>query len=495
MDTRADGIFEISVPAGAPVTLYLAAVDHVETPVPVLLEGTEPATLEATLAPNPWVETFDKVLVTGSWNGHSFSKAVPMERREDGTWVWEGTVSADEPTVGYELIGITTNGHSVNGTMAEGYAYDGGGDFDSIVPVQDGTVHIVFDPAKLPHHSAEGLPRVVWDDGHKDLNELASLAALFQSWTQRYATAFDEQRKAGGAPGDFHFDNSELLDAVHSAMAEGSPSALRQYAAVQLVAKGPSTGIKVTSQEMETVLEVAPPDSPHWGFGPTALTVIVPTLGENADQTLGRFVKENPVPQVRAWALAGQGMLAQRNGDTAKLRSIYETLEKDYANLPGIKWVLRRLNPDKKVQVGKPVPHFELTLLDGSRFSDADLKGHWTLIDFWATWCPPCVGEMPNLHEAWKTYHPRGLQIVSLSLDRSKEDIATFRKDKWKMPWKHAILEGDFKDSITKTFEVSGIPSPILVAPDGTIAALGHDLRGETLATTLERSLGKKKSK
>jgi thiol-disulfide isomerase/thioredoxin len=140
--------------------------------------------------------------------------------------------------------------------------------------------------------------------------------------------------------------------------------------------------------------------------------------------------------------------------------------------LPGMTWVLRSLNPDKKVQVGKPVPHFELTLLDGSHFSDKDLEGHWTLMDFWATWCSPCVGEMPNLDRAWKKYHPRGLQMLSLSLDRNEDDIATFRKEKWKMPWKHAFLQGGFKDTMTKEFEVSGIPSPILVAPDGTIAAM-----------------------
>ncbi len=490
LDAKADGSFEISVRPGLPVTLRVAAVDHVEIPVPVLIEGTEPATVEVTLAPNPWVTSFDKVLVTGSWSHHSFAAAEPMKRQADGTWVYDGPVPGGDATARYELIGITTNGHSVNGTMGDGFVYDGGGDFDSIVPVKDGKVHIVFDPAKLPHYDAAGLPKVVWDAGHGDLNRMARLASLFQTWMYRFATAFDEHRKAGGAPEDFHFDSTKLLETIHGEMAESSPQAIRQYAAVMLVTEGPSTGIAVTSEELDEALKVAPPDSPYWGFGPTALTRILPNYGKKAGPILKRFATENPLPQVQAWALAGEGMLAQKSGDNAKLRSIYGRLEKDYASLPGMRWVLRDLNPDKKVQVGKPVPHFEVALLDGSHFSDKDLKGHWTLMDFWATWCPPCVGEMPNLDRAWKTYHPRGLQMLSLSLDRNDEDIAAFRKNKWPMPWKHAFLEGGFKNNLAKDFEVSGIPSPILVAPDGTIAAMGQDLRGETLATTLKHYLG-----
>ena len=77
------------------------------------------------------------------------------------------------------------------------------------------------------------------------------------------------------------------------------------------------------------------------------------------------------------------------------------------------------------------------------------------------------------------------LEILSLSFDQKPEDVKKFREEKWKMPWKHAFIEGNFQSDLAKLFEVNGIPKPILVDETGKIIAIEGKLRGETLEQTL----------
>jgi thiol-disulfide isomerase/thioredoxin len=146
--------------------------------------------------------------------------------------------------------------------------------------------------------------------------------------------------------------------------------------------------------------------------------------------------------------------------------------------------------PDRNIIDGKPVPEFAFTSLDDSTATVTPdrLRGRIYLIDFWATWCSPCVHEMEKLHEAYQQYKDRGFTILSVSFDRKPEDVSEFRHKKWPMPWFNAFVAGGFASDTAKAFEVVGIPKPILVGKDGTIIASGVDLRREKLETTLRKT-------
>ncbi len=140
----------------------------------------------------------------------------------------------------------------------------------------------------------------------------------------------------------------------------------------------------------------------------------------------------------------------------------------------------------ERIMVGKPVPDFEVTLLDGQeKVSNKSLKGKFYLLDFWASWCGPCVGEMENLHKAYEKFKDKNFVILSLSLDHNIEGLTKFRANRWEMPWLHAYMHNETNKKMLETFEISSIPMPIFVGFDGRIIATATSLRGDNLQKTL----------
>lgn len=153
---------------------------------------------------------------------------------------------------------------------------------------------------------------------------------------------------------------------------------------------------------------------------------------------------------------------------------------------PGAAFAQQKADPKSSIKVGELVPDFEVVLLDGKqKVSNKTLKGKFYLLDFWATWCPPCVNEMEHLHRAYQRFKDKNFELISLSLDQSEDDITKFRQGKWKMPWLHAFMQKDPNRKVVRTFQVQYIPKPILIGPDGRILALESSLRGDALEKTL----------
>jgi peroxiredoxin len=132
---------------------------------------------------------------------------------------------------------------------------------------------------------------------------------------------------------------------------------------------------------------------------------------------------------------------------------------------------------------GKEFPDFKATDVNGKPASLARLKGKVVLIDFWATWCGPCVGEIPHIKAAYKKYQKKGFEVIGISGDRQKSTLEGFIKSN-EIPWQQVFDDGG---TINMTYGVTSIPTTYLVDGEGKIIA--KNLRGHALEAALAEAL------
>lgn len=132
----------------------------------------------------------------------------------------------------------------------------------------------------------------------------------------------------------------------------------------------------------------------------------------------------------------------------------------------------------KKTAVGSVAPDFTLQTPDGKNVSLSDYRGKYVLLDFWASWCGPCLREVPNVKKVYDRYHPEGFEILSVSLDDKKENWVN-AIDKHELNWGHVSSLKGWQCPVVKLYSISGVPAMFLLDREGKIIASG--LRGEEL--------------
>jgi RNA polymerase sigma factor (sigma-70 family) len=136
---------------------------------------------------------------------------------------------------------------------------------------------------------------------------------------------------------------------------------------------------------------------------------------------------------------------------------------------------------------GAATPPIHATSLDGKPLELGDLKGKYVLLDFWATWCGPCIGEIPQLqavHDAFSK--DKRFAILSLSVDEKMEEPKKFQ-EKRRLPWLQAFLGGGVHNASTAAFGIRAIPAFVLVGPGGKIIARG--MRGDEIKKEVAKAL------
>jgi thiol-disulfide isomerase/thioredoxin len=166
-------------------------------------------------------------------------------------------------------------------------------------------------------------------------------------------------------------------------------------------------------------------------------------------------------------------LMAAENADPEKARAIIKEI--DTAKAPAEAREMAKGLAKRVEMVGKPLD-LKFKALDGRDVDLASLKGKVVLVDFWATWCGPCVAELPHVKEAYSKLHPKGFEIVGIDFDEDKSALESFVKEK-EMAWPQYFDGKGWGNAFGQEYGITGIPAMWLVNKKGELVDL--NARGE----------------
>lgn len=295
-----------------------------------------------------------------------------------------------------------------------------------------------------------------------------------------HAKKYQTQALPAGSPAA-----AVVLSSSRSVLAQlmARPEALDQIATQKGVAAAVGASATVSEVQCDT-MAFTPPAS-----GNGSQTVITVAVGHD-DHLLHQisFVVTSP-------AAGAEAAKTITHTETVTALSTAPTLTAaDFAFTPpagATKAVAQAQPPMHDPRLVPGARPFALTAKDlsGKPISLAQYKGKVVLMDFWATWCPPCVGEMPNVIANYKKYHAQGFDIVGVSLDQDKGALTKYIADN-KMPWRQIFDGKGWGSAVGKQYGVQSIPFGLLIGRDGKIIAL--EVRGPALGPAIEKALAAK---
>jgi thiol-disulfide isomerase/thioredoxin len=277
-------------------------------------------------------------------------------------------------------------------------------------------------------------------------------------------------------PNDPRAADARLLQAQADQMAlglslEGAPSRDVVLAEFRALATDPSapTEIRVRASMIDaqqifmSVMDQAK-DNPHNQAMWDDLDKKIEAFGK----TTGPAAGQDP-PEALVMLRHNQISLLEQAGETARVQALLAKLKQS----PDPQMASMAKDAATEVQEAadlksKPLD-LKFTAFDGREVDLSKLRGKIVLLDFWATWCPPCVAETPNVVAAYTKYHDKGFEIVGISLDQSKGALQKYVADN-KMPWPQYFDGKGWDSAVGTRFGIDSIPAMWLIGKDGVIA-------------------------
>ena len=171
-----------------------------------------------------------------------------------------------------------------------------------------------------------------------------------------------------------------------------------------------------------------------------------------------------------------------------KTTELFNKLTPRVKNSDDGKMVEQYLLLNKELKIGDKFVDFEMTDLNGQQRKLSELQGKIVLLEFWASWCGPCLSEIPYLKKAYEKYHKYGFEIFSVSSDMNKEDWSKAIEQK-NLNWIHVTELKHVGNTAELIYGVYGIPDNFLIDENGIIRA--RSLRRDKLDKALKKMITK----
>jgi len=247
-------------------------------------------------------------------------------------------------------------------------------------------------------------------------------------------------------------------------------------------------GDTLSTASAKSILDAIPPTHPYWADAPYNL--VVTSVHGDYRSYIDRAAQSHPDRWVRAWLMLvylAQGRYLQ---DSVRVRQYAARLISEFPATDFAKMAAPYATVSMRdVTVGSLLPSFSFEALDHSegQVSNQAFKGKTYLLTFWATWCQPCVNQLPILRDAYSQYAAEGFDVLSVSLDDNRENLAAFLKSRPWFHWPQAHAAGGFNNEFVKRLGVYYVPTAFLIDHTGHVLATSKDLIGPKLDSTLTR--------
>jgi len=206
------------------------------------------------------------------------------------------------------------------------------------------------------------------------------------------------------------------------------------------------------------------------------------------------FIKTNNDSDFSLFVL--EGLTSQKGFDVELASNAFKNIEasiktKNESNQlisDRIRQKIESNSNKQKIKIGMQAPDFTAPNPQDKQITLSEIKGKVTIVDFWASWCKPCRIENPNLVKLYEKYHSKGLEIISVSLERANQKdiwIEAIKKDQ--LNWYNVSNLKFWQDPIAQAYSVNSIPATFILDENGTVVA--ERLRGAELEAKIKNLL------
>lgn len=195
----------------------------------------------------------------------------------------------------------------------------------------------------------------------------------------------------------------------------------------------------------------------------------------NTKAVFDKIVNENPDSYVSAIIL-NKHLAKER--PLAEIKAQYEKLSQRVKQSNLGRELKATIAGYSAIGVGRIAPDFTLNTPEGKSITLSSLRSKCVLLDFWASWCGPCLREAPNIKKVYDKYHAKGFEVLSVSVDDDKAKwIEAIRKHQ--LNWLHVSALKGWKCPVAQLYKISGVPAMFLIDQNGKIVST--KARGEAL--------------